>query len=71
MNASIDTRAITAARYTPGPERAAVLADALGCIITGRPLPESLRPPELPCVQATSVEDGLRRTIGGGRTATA
>lgn len=71
MNASPDTRAATPARYTPGPERAAVLADALGRIITGRPLPESLRPPELPCVQAATVEDGLRRTIGGGRAASA
>jgi hypothetical protein len=70
MHASIDTRAATAARYTPGAERATVLADALGCIISGRPLPESLRAPSPACARPDTVEEGIRRIVGGA-TATA
>ena len=51
---------------TSATSREAQLAAALGCIITGRPLPAHLCPPAhaaAPCPM--SVEAGIRRIVGG------
>ena len=42
-----------------------VLADALGRIITGRPLPEALRPVEQVTTAPRTVEEGLSRILAG------
>ena len=60
------TRPAAAATYTPASDLDAVLAEAIGCIITGRPLPEFLRAPALESVRPASVEEGVRRILTGG-----
>jgi hypothetical protein len=42
-----------------------VLADALGRIITGRPLPESLRPVAEPTAAPATVQEGIEWILGG------
>ena len=69
MSTATESRSPAAPSYTPHRERAALLADALGCIISGRSLPEILRAPSLDPGRPTSVEDAIRRILAGGSTA--
>ena len=51
-------------------DRQALATEALQCIIAGRPLPERVRPAELPLAAAPmSVEAGIARILGGPRPA--
>lgn len=65
MRTSTDSHPVPGTSYTPGPERDAILADALGCIISGRPLPESLRSAPVDVARPSCVEDGIRRMLDG------
>ena len=69
MSATSQTTRPAAATYTPDSNVDAVLAEAIGCIITGRPLPEFLRAPAVESVRPASVEEGMRRILAGGAAA--
>ena len=47
----------------PGPSTAEQIAEAIGCIITGRPLPAYLRPQPLMIARPSSVEEGIARIL--------
>ena len=65
MSDLITRRATATAAYTPPSTPGDALADAIGCIITGRPLPESLRP-QLPVpAGAATVQEGIARILAG------
>jgi hypothetical protein len=49
--------------YVPGPSTAEQIAEAIGCIITGRPLPVYLRPQEPMIARPSSVEEGIARIL--------
>ncbi len=61
------TRTSSATSYTQPSTKAEILADALGRIITGRPLPESLRPTMYAPSAPASVADGIGRIINAPR----
>ena len=44
----------------------AILADALGRILAGRPLPEHLRPAPTTRPRPVSIADGIAGILGGG-----
>jgi hypothetical protein len=69
MTTASQTTRPAAATYTPATQIDAVLAEAIGCIITGRPLPEFLRAPAAESVRPASVEEGVRRILTGGTAA--
>ena len=50
-------------KYIPGPSTAEQIAEAIGCIISGRPLPEYLRPQALMVARPTTVEEGIARIL--------
>ena len=49
--------------YVPGPSTAEQIAEAIGCIISGRPLPEYLRPQALMVTRPSTVEEGIARIL--------
>lgn len=49
--------------YVPGPTVAEQIAEAIGCIITGRPLPEHLRPAPFVAARPATVEEGIARIL--------
>ena len=49
--------------YVPTTSAAAQIAEAIGCIITGRPLPVHLRPAPFVAAPAASVEEGIARIL--------
>ena len=49
--------------YVPGPSPAEQIAEAIGCIITGRPLPAHLRPEPFAASRPASVEEGIARIL--------
>jgi hypothetical protein len=49
--------------YVPGPSTAEQVAEAIGCIISGRPLPEYLRPQPLVAMRPATVEEGIARIL--------
>jgi hypothetical protein len=61
------TFATSAASYKRTSTEAEILADALGRIITGRPLPEALRPTTYAGARPASVQDGLARIVAAPR----
>ena len=62
------TGASTAYAPPAAPEKEALIAECIGRIITGRPLPEALRP-QVPDVQRPeTVEEGIARILAGGTT---
>ncbi|MFL5577798.1 MAG: hypothetical protein ACJ79S_17725 [Gemmatimonadaceae bacterium] len=65
MRTAPESRGETAIAPTPSAGRAEVLAEALGCIITGRPLPESVRAPSYEAVRPATVEVGIAWIIAG------
>ena len=56
--------------YSQPASRAEILADALGRIITGRPLPAGLCPAPVVVAVTVTVEEGISRILTGaaGRT---
>ena len=52
--------------YDRAPSAGAVLADCLGRIVTGRPLPEHLRPAPTTSPRPLTVEAGIARILLGG-----
>ena len=42
-----------------------LIAEAIGCIISGRPLPAHLRPTVLASSRPTTVQDGIARILAG------
>ena len=56
----------TAPAYDRSTSAQAVLADCLGRIITGRPLPEHLRPAPTTRPRPLTVEAGIARIMLGG-----
>jgi hypothetical protein len=57
--------ALAPTEYLPTSDRAALLAEALTCIITGRPLPEAVRPAPFTMTAVGSVQEGIGRIVGG------
>jgi hypothetical protein len=53
----------TAIKYVPGPSTAEQVAEAIGCIITGRPLPAYLQPQPLAIARPATVEEGIARIL--------
>ena len=49
--------------YVPRPTAAEEIAEAIGCIITGRPLPAHLRPQPFVTSRPASVSDGIARIL--------
>jgi hypothetical protein len=66
MRPANETRSPAATTYTPVNDRDGTLADALDCIICGRPLPEYLRVTRADSVRPRTVEEGILRILGGG-----
>ena len=64
---TIATSAAAPTVYSPAPTKADVLADALGRIITGRPLPEALRPVDVVTGAPATVQEGIARILTGAR----
>ena len=52
-----------AIKYVPGPTAAEQIAEAIGCIITGRPLPAYLQPQAFVVARPSSVEEGIARIL--------
>lgn len=52
-----------AIRYVPGPSTAEQIAEAIGCIITGRPLPAHLRPEPFVTTRPATVAEGVARIL--------
>ena len=52
--------------YTPAPSAQAVLADCLGRIITGRPLPDHLQPASHVRACPPSIAAGIAGIVRGG-----
>ena len=50
-------------QYVPGPTTAEQIAEAIGCIITGRPLPAYLQPQPFVVARPASVEEGIARIL--------
>jgi hypothetical protein len=68
MSATITTTTRTsAATYTRPSTEAEILADALARIISGRPLPEALRPTTYVAAPVASVQDGIARILRAPR----
>jgi hypothetical protein len=65
MSTELHTR--QAATYTGPSSREATLAEALGCIIHGLPLPEGLRPPSFATARPASAEAWIGRTLSEPR----
>ncbi len=66
MSTATETRRQTAAPYTPPATRDEILAEAIGCIIAGRPLPEYLRAPQVVRARPATAEEGMRPILAGG-----
>ena len=49
--------------YTPRTTAAEEIALAIGCIITGRPLPAHLQPQPFAVARPASVEEGIARIL--------
>ena len=65
MSDIITHRAAATAGFTPSSSTGSVLADALGRIITGRPLPEGLRPQAVVTAAPATVEEGIAGILAG------
>lgn len=50
--------------YVPRPTTAEEIAEAIGCIITGRPLPAHLRPQPFVPARPATVSEGIARILG-------
>lgn len=59
-------RVSTPVQYVPSQSRSEQLAEALGCIIAGRPLPAHLAPRPLDLPAVSSVSEGVGRILRGG-----
>ena len=68
MNAasSHKVRLSSPVQYVPSQSRSEQLAEALGCIISGRPLPVHLRPRPFEAPAVSSVSEGVGRILRGG-----
>ena len=53
--------------YVPTTSAAEQIAEAIGAIITGRPLPAHLRPSPVGIAKPASVSEGIARILGGAR----
>ena len=53
--------------YSPAATVAEQIAEAIGCIITGRPLPAHLRPAPVAVSRPATVSEGIARILAGGR----
>ena len=49
--------------YVPGPSAAEQIAEAIGCIITGRPLPVYLQPQPVAIPRPATVSEGIARIL--------
>ena len=56
-------RAAAPTVYAPSPAKAELLADALNCIISGRPFPDGLCPPAAAPSAPATVRDGISRIL--------
>ena len=65
MSTATETLRQTATTYAPPATRAEILAEAIGRIITGRPLPEYLQAPQLQLARPATTEEGVRRILAG------
>ena len=65
MTNQTNPAALAPTEYLPTSDRAELLAEALGCIITGRPLPEAVRPAPFTAVAVGSVQEGIGRIVAG------
>ena len=54
-----------AVTYAPGPSAAEQIAEAIGCILTGRPLPVYLQPQPVAIERPASVSEGIARILRG------
>jgi hypothetical protein len=53
--------------YVPAASAAEQVAEAIGCIITGRPLPAHLSAAPVPVARPATVSEGISRILAGGR----
>lgn len=51
--------------YVPTPSKAEQIAEAIGCIITGRPLPAYLAPAPVAVRAVSSMDEGFARILRG------
>ena len=65
MTTTLTPRATAPTVFVPSTGTADVLADALGRIITGRPLPESLRPAPAATAAPATVQEGIGWILDG------
>jgi hypothetical protein len=65
MSPSTEFVRVTTSSFSAISDREALNVEALTCIITGRPLPEQLRPAEYVVAPVATAEEGLRRIIEG------
>ena len=52
-----------AARTSAAPSSQALIAEAIGCIVHGRPLPEPLRPRPFSAPRPATVQEGITRIL--------
>jgi hypothetical protein len=65
MSTLLETSRDIAAAYTRPATREAMVAEAIGCIITGRVFPDYLRAPSRELDRPASVEAGIGRILAG------
>ena len=53
--------------YVPPADRQALIAEAIGCIITGRPLPAHLAPQPVAIARPATVAEGIARILAPER----
>jgi len=65
MSTATQTNSYTAATYAAPATRGEMIALAIGCILSGRALPEQLRAPRYQPSRPTTVEEGVARILAG------
>jgi hypothetical protein len=65
MPTPFDSRRETVPPSTPSAVRITLVAEALTCVITGRPMPESLRAPSIGRTRPPTAEAGIAWILAG------
>jgi hypothetical protein len=65
MSTTLDTRRPSTTIYAPPGTRDEIIAEAIGCILAGRPLPEQLRPPASHTWRPATSEAAFARILAG------
>lgn len=65
--ASSDTNRTSVGGYGPAASAAEQVAEAIGCIVSGRPLPAHFRPAPFAVSSPATVGEGIARVLGVAR----